>query len=161
MTEKIPPFDLSRLRALDAKRHGWVAGHPEADPGEGQLADAAFHKELNDAYPVLIAELEENRATITRLRGEVETQRKAANHWFEEANRDHNDLMRATDALATARRDALEQAADLCEGYKRDASFDDSMVGSREHRSNQANIAAAILSLFQGGSDDTSKEHGR
>jgi len=37
-----------------------------------------------------------------------------------------------------------ERAAKIAEGYKRDASFDDSMVGAVEHNANQANIAAAI-----------------
>lgn len=40
----------------------------------------------------------------------------------------------------------MERAAEIAGGYKRDASFDDSMVGALEHNANQMNIAAAILS---------------
>ncbi len=41
----------------------------------------------------------------------------------------------------------IERAAIVAGTYKRDASFDDSMVGAQEHNANQANIADAIRAL--------------
>jgi hypothetical protein len=40
---------------------------------------------------------------------------------------------------------AIHEAAYIAGCYKRDASFDDSIVGAMEHNSNQGNIARAIL----------------
>lgn len=49
--------------------------------------------------------------------------------------------------LKEAREAALEEAAQLVDRWKRDASFDDSQVGALEHNSNEANIAHAIRDL--------------
>ncbi len=54
-------------------------------------------------------------------------------------------LARAIEAAANAATEReRERCAKIAGEYKRDASFDDSMVGAIEHNSNQQNIAAAI-----------------
>lgn len=47
-------------------------------------------------------------------------------------------------AIAVALMAERERCARIVDNHKRDASFDDSMVGALEHNSNEANIAAAI-----------------
>ena len=69
--------DLARAKAILAKR-----SHPALLPKFLDTTDVA------DAYKLL----ESFVAEIESLRQECDAQRRAANHWFTEANRDHNDL---------------------------------------------------------------------
>lgn len=77
--------------------------------------------------------------------------RAAARHAFDEARTmsiyDTQVLIIARAILAERERATLverERCARIVDNYKRDASFDDSMVGAQEHNSNEANIARAI-----------------
>ena len=65
----------------------------------GALAMSRFHKSLAEARLAQIqrlgGEVDQLQAEVTRLKEAVVQEAKAANHWFTEAQRDHNALIRA------------------------------------------------------------------
>jgi len=68
----------------------------------------------------------------------------AAERCFDGADPTRSVFDNVVAALKAEREAQKEKDAVIAANYKRDASFDDSMVGALEHNSNQMNIAAAI-----------------
>lgn len=76
----------------------------------------------------------------------VETARNTARKVLFEAGVDvgSENLLLATNEILIQLMEERERCARIVDNYKRDASFDDSMVGAQEHNSNESNIARAI-----------------
>lgn len=66
---------------------------------EQEIRDiAASYPECS--WSIVLRELDALRATLAAAEHERDEQRKAADHWFKEANREHNDRIRAEQANA-------------------------------------------------------------